>query len=69
MYYKGTKTKCEDYNQLVTEGEQYTHPTNRYAYIKEHKNGIDFAILKHDNYESYMEQIENLDNWFNNTEI
>jgi hypothetical protein len=69
MYYKGTKEECEAYNTKVTLGEKYPNGTNRYAYIKKHKNGIDFAILKHDNYESYMEQIENLDNWFNNTEL
>ena len=70
MYYKGTKTKCEAYNQLVTEGEKYTHPTNRYAYIKKHKNGIDFAIPKHENYESDMTLIDKIpDSWYNNLEI
>ena len=69
MYYKGTEKECADYNKKVTLGEKYPNGTIRYAYIKEHKNGIDFAILKHENYESYMEEIENLDNWYNNTEI
>ena len=69
MYYRGTKIECEDYNTRVTLGENYQDSTNSWANITSNQNGIDFAILKHDNYESYMEQIENLDNWFNNTEI
>jgi hypothetical protein len=69
MYYKGTKTKCEDYNQLVAQGENYESSTIKYDYVTAHQNGIDFAILKHDKYVSNMEQIENLDGWFDNLEI
>ena len=70
MYYKGTKTKCEDYNQLVTQGENYESSTTGFASVNAHKNGIDFAILKHENYESDMTLIDKIpDGWFNNLEI
>jgi len=69
MYYIGTLQQCIDYNDQVTLGEKYKSSTVRWENVRNHKNGIDFAILKHDNYESDMEQIENLDNWFNNNEI
>ena len=69
MYYKGTKEECEDYNTKVTEGENYQGSTTSWANVTSNQKGQGFAILKHDNYESDMEQIENLDNWFNNNEI
>ena len=69
MYYKGTKQECEDYNTKVTLGENYQGSTTSWANVTSNQKGQGFAILKHDNYESDMEQIENLDNWFNNNEI
>ena len=70
MYYKGTEKECADYNKKVTLGEKYPNGTIRYAYVIEHKNGIDFAILKHDNYESDMTLINELpSDWYNNTEL
>jgi len=66
MYYKGTKTKCEDYNTKVTLGENYESSTTGFASVNAHKNGIDFAILKHENYESDMTLIDKIpDSWFN----
>jgi hypothetical protein len=69
MYYKGTLQQCTAYNDQVTFGEEYNTPTLRWENVTNHKNGIDFAILKHQNYESDMEQIENLEGWFDNTEL
>jgi hypothetical protein len=69
MYYKGTLQQCTAYNDQVTFGEKYKLPTVRWENVRNHKNGIDFAILKHQNYESELEQIENLEGWFDNTEL
>jgi len=70
MYYKGTEKECADYNKKVTLGEKYPKGTIRYAYLKEHQNGIDFAILKHESYESDMTLIDELpSDWFNTEEI
>ena len=65
MYYTGTKQECEDYNTKVTSGEKYHGSTIKWDYVTEHQNGVEFSILKHDKYESEMEQIENLDSWYN----
>ena len=70
MYYKGTKTKCEAYNQLVTLGENYQGSTTSWANVTSNQNGIDFAILKHESYESDMTLIDKIPNsWYNNLEI
>jgi hypothetical protein len=66
MYYKGTKTKCEDYNKKVTLGENYQGSTNSWANVTSNQNGQSFAILKHENYESEMTLIDKIpDSWFN----
>ena len=70
MYYKGTKTKCEDYNAKVTLGENYQGSTNSWANVIRNENGEGFAILKHENYESDMTLIDKIpDDWFNNLEL
>ena len=70
MYYKGTKTKCEDYNTKVALGENYQGSTNSWANITSNQNGEGFAILKHENYESDMTLIDKIpDSWYNNLEI
>ena len=70
MYYKGTKTKCEDYNAKVTEGENYQDSTNSWANVTSNQNEEGFAILKHENYESDMTLIDKIpDSWYNNLEI
>jgi hypothetical protein len=70
MYYKGTKTKCEDYNTKVTLGENYQGSTNSWANVTKNQNGQSFAILKHEKYESNMQEIEKIpDSWYNNLEI
>ena len=70
MYYKGTKTKCEDYNTKVTLGENYQGSTNSWSEVTCHQNKKDFAILKHESYESDMTLIDKIsDSWYNNTEL
>jgi lysylphosphatidylglycerol synthetase-like protein (DUF2156 family) len=70
MYYIGTKQECEDYNNQVTLGERYKFSTVRWENVSHHKNGIEFAIFKHKNYESEMQTIDKIpDSWSNNSEI
>ena len=70
MYYTGTKQECEGYNIIVTEGENYQLSTNSWANVTSNQNGQDFAILKHENYESDMTLIDKIsDSWYNNTEL
>ena len=70
MYYTGTKEECEDYNTKVTLGENYQDSTNNWANVTSNQNGQGFAILKHENYESDMTLINELQSdWYNNTEI
>ena len=70
MYYKGNKIECEDYNAKVTLGENYQGSTNSWANITSNQNGQGFAILKHEKYESNMQEIEKIpDSWYNNLEI
>ena len=65
MWYKGTKQECESYNKSVADIEKYIGKTNKWAEIKSHPNGIDFAIRKHPKYESNMELTEQLNStWF-----
>jgi len=66
MYYKGTKTKCEDYNTKVKLGENYQGSTNSWADVIRNNNGQGFAILKHKNYQSDMTLIDKIpDSWYN----
>ena len=70
MHYKGTKTKCEDYNTKVTLGENYQGSTTSWANVISNQNGQGFAIIKHDKYESEMTLIDKIpDSWYNNLEI
>jgi len=70
MYYKGTKTKCEDYNTKVALGEGYQSSTDSWANVISNQNGQGFAILKHESYESDMTLIDKIpDSWYNNLEI
>ena len=70
MYYTGTKQECEDYNTKVTSGENYHGSTIDFASVKEHQNGVEFSILKHDKYGSEMTLIDKIpDSWYNNLEI
>ena len=70
MYYTGTKKACEDYNKLVTIGENYQLLTNEWASVIKNYNGRGFAILKHNSYEIHMTLVDRLpDSWSNNLDI
>ena len=67
MYYiSQNRSELEDYNKLVTESEAYDGRfTTDWASIIEHQKGNLFAIFKHENYSAELEEIDNLDDWFN----
>ena len=67
MYYiSNDRSELENYNELVTSSEGYDGKfTTAWADIVEHKNGGLFAIFKHENYLAELEEIDNLDDWFN----
>jgi hypothetical protein len=70
MYYKGTKIECEDYNTKVKLGEGYQGSTDSWANVTSNQNGEGFAILKHEKYESNMQEIDKIpDSWHNDLEI
>jgi hypothetical protein len=62
MYYTSKyKNELEAYNTLVVEGEGYDGVnTKKWATIVEHPNGLDFAILKHPNYDAELTIKESL---------
>ena len=66
MYYTSDdKTDLENYNKKVSEGERYDGKfTTKWAKIIEHKDGNQYAILKHENYHSPLQSVSNLDGWF-----
>ena len=64
-YYIGTNQECVDYNQEVTVGENYHSTTTRWSDIIENLTQVQYAIVKHDNYSSDMEEVEVLpENWY-----
>ena len=66
MYYKGTKEQCEEYNTIVTEGEEYdgVH-TKTWAVVIQHINEKEYAIKAHPEYESLMSTLSSIpDSWF-----
>ena len=70
MYYKGTKEECEDYNTKVTLGENYQGSTDSWSNLISNQNGQGFAILKHEKYESNMQEIEKIpDSWRNKEKL
>ena len=61
MYYKGTKTECEDYNLEVYNGTESMNQdpfTTSYASIQEIEG--QFYILKHEDFESNMDEVSEL---------
>jgi len=70
-YYTSTnKADLEAYNTLVTTGEGYNGTTTNWATIVEHPNGLDFAILKHPNYDAELTIEESLGaEWYPNQEL
>ena len=67
MYYiSKNKTELEWYNRKVVIGEKYdgVHTTD-WSSVIEHPNGVDFAMLKHDNYTVELTLLEALsEDWF-----
>ena len=59
-YTSTTKADLEAYNTLVTTGEGYNGTTTQWATIVDHPNGLDFAILKHPNYDATLTIEESL---------
>ena len=67
MYYiSNNKSDLEAYNNLVKVAERYDGTTTTdWANIIEHSEGTQFAILKHDNYQTDLNTVETLDSsWF-----
>ena len=67
MYYiSDNKADLEAYDNLVVVGEGYDGTTTkRWANIIEHPNGLQFAILKHEKYQTDLETVEALSqDWF-----
>ena len=61
MYYKGTKTECEAYNLKVYNGTESIKQdpfTTSYASIKEIEG--QFYILKHKDFNSNMQEVNEL---------
>jgi len=71
MYYTSqNKSELVAYNDLVGAGEGYSGTTTQWATIVEHPNGLDFAILKHPNYDATLTIEESLGaEWYPSTEI
>ena len=72
MYYiSQDRNELEAYNTLVVEGEGYDGVfTKRWATIVAHPNGLDFAILKHPNYDATLTIEESLGaEWYPNPEL
>jgi len=64
MYYTGTKIKCENYNNKVILGEGYSGSTTEWAKVVTHKDGNQFAIIKHKDYSHTMDLIELTEDWY-----
>ena len=67
MYYvSDNKSDLEAYNNLVSIGERYDGQTTvRWANVIEHPEGNQFAILKHDKYQTDLQTVDTLSSdWF-----
>ena len=72
MYYISTnKADLIAYNNLVKVGEHYDGTTTTdWANVIEHPEGNQFAILKHDKYQTDLNTVETLDSsWFDDETI
>jgi len=70
MYYKGTKRQCQYYNRKVyngTESMKQDPFTTSYASIQEIEG--QFYILKHEDFSSNMQEVNELPFDLTNTEI
>ena len=67
MYYvSDNKADLIAYNNLVKVGEKYDGTTTTdWANVIEHPNGLEFAILKHDKYQTDLQTVDALSSdWF-----
>jgi hypothetical protein len=66
MYYTSqNREELVAYNEDVNTGEGYNGTTTTWAKIIEHPNGVDYAILKHPNYDAVLTLVESLsDDWY-----
>jgi hypothetical protein len=66
MYYTSqNREELVAYNEAVNTEEGYNGTTITWATIIEHPNGVDYAILKHKNYEAELTKLETLTtDWF-----
>ena len=67
MYYTSTnKADLEAYNDKVVWSEGYDGVyTTDWAQVIEHPNGVDYAMLKHDKYNTELTLLEILsEDWF-----
>jgi hypothetical protein len=71
MYYTSQNRKeLVSYNEVVNSGEGYNGTTTHWSNVIEHPNGTDFAIMKHENYDSELTLVESLgDDWFPDIDI
>ena len=71
MYYTSTnKADLEAYNAKVTESQNYQGTTKRWAEVITHKDGNQFAILKHEVHTSdTLTELASLDGWFEDIEV
>lgn len=65
MYYiSQDKQDLIEYDTKVSEGEKYDGQfTTKWAEIIEHKDGNQYAILKHENYHSPLQSVSDLTEW------
>lgn len=66
MYYTSTnREELVAYNEAVNSGEGYSGTTTKWAEIIEHPNGVNYAIIKHENYTASISTLSSLSSdWF-----
>lgn len=66
MYYTSrNREELVAYNEAVNSGEVYNGTTMTWATIIEHPNGVDYAILKHENHTASISVLSSLSSdWF-----
>jgi hypothetical protein len=71
MYYVSTnKQDLDSYNEHVSVGENYNGTTTHWANVIEHPNETDFAIKKHEKYDSDLTEVDSLsEDWFESKDI
>ena len=70
MIYTGTLEQCEAYNSTVTDAQNYQGRTSRWANIRKHPTKDLWCIVKHDDHNSDMTQVEALsEDWFSEPDM